>query len=185
MKHTLLFALFFTTLTHAASASAQERAPHVQVGVGFQLGVAGSVDDDFGLDPSFGFQVQGHHPLGRFLLLGGALAYRSMKVEDLDDRFGLFTVGVSVGAHYAIDLGSMQLDPYALFNIGLGVAGSSGDFDSETGIDFGLKVGANLWVTDLIAPYLALGYQQTTVFPEPENVGYGQLIIELGAAARF
>ncbi|MEM9863189.1 MAG: hypothetical protein AAF938_16455 [Myxococcota bacterium] len=201
MTSLLHFAVFAAALSlTTSSASAQQpiqqpiedpagmRADAVNEGLrlsaGLQLGFAGEASIggfDADLDPSFGVQGQVHFPIGRFFLLGGSLAFRSLKIDGADDRSNVFAVGPSFGGHYAIDVGPVVVDPFVLATIGLAVAFSNDlQTDTELGIDFGIRGGAHVWFTDRLGAYLAFGYQREDIFIDSERSSGWQLHTDIG-----
>ncbi|MEM9863188.1 MAG: outer membrane beta-barrel protein [Myxococcota bacterium] len=190
----LALAAMLTLFAAAGTVSAQSgrRAATndgLRVSAGLQFAFGGEIDvgiAEADLDPAVGLQVQMHAPIGDYVLVGGSFAFRSLKVDGFDDRGNLLALGPSVGAHYAVDVGSLVIDPFVLATFGFTIAFENDLLrDTELGIDIGLRFGANLWFTDSLGAYASIGYQGNIIYTDPENISTGQFALDFGIVFSF
>jgi hypothetical protein len=172
-----------------------------RLSLGFHLGAAGSVTafrngnevDSTSLDPTFGVQLPALAPVGSYVLLGGSLGYRSILDALARDRTSVIALNAAFGVHYAVELGSVSIDPFALVTLGLGVLVVP-SADAFYGLDLGVRLGCNVWFPSVVGLYASVGYQRGDYF-KSADVGGGftnrlrvttqQAAIELGLALRF
>ncbi len=152
-----------------------------------------AIEAEQDLNATFGASVQGLFTVGSYFLVGPTLAFRSYEVDTAPDRSNVFNAGLALGGHYAIDLGSVAIDPFLVATIGLGVLLSDDVVVTETalGVSFGLRAGAQIWFTPMFGATFALGYERIDLFSDDTAIGEdatlsaGQFAMDLGVAIRL
>ncbi len=187
-------AVLSLSLSETAEAQSLTDPGSLQLSAGGSLAFAGSLqqesmgnDVSIDLDPGFGAELQGVVPLGDMFFVGGNFAFRSLKADLVDDRSNFMGIDAVFGAHYAIDLGSIVIDPFVAIRLGLGIAlpVNDGD-DTEFGLDSGFRAGAHVWFTPMIGAYLALGYQRGDFFPDEDvHTRVHQFETDIGVTIRL
>tara|TARA_B100001750_G_scaffold83525_1_gene66108 strand:+ start:247 stop:879 length:633 start_codon:yes stop_codon:yes gene_type:complete len=125
----------------------------------------------FDLGTTLGMRLQGMLPIADILYAGfgfGLDGYIGENASDDADRLLMYGFEGLFGVQIPIDLGSMVLEPTAGVSLGLALATANDvDFeDSELGLAFGFRVGANLWFTRNVGVNLRMGYQMHALWPD-------------------